>query len=75
MSIHHCEINSERIKGRISYYLYSTERLQNIAVTSLKHCNIAWWLRNVAESLLQDSNNVKMSAFCNIATKHSNIAM
>jgi len=50
------------------------ETLQNDFTEILQYC--MWWLRNVTELLLQNSNNVKMSAFCYIATKHSsNIAI
>jgi len=46
------------------------ETLQNNFIETLQYCMV------VAESLLQDSNNVRMSAFCYITTKYSsNIAM
>jgi len=42
-------------------YPHSTERLRkHCRMISLKRCNISWWLQNVAESLLQNSNNVNV---------------
>src|SRR5580765_1471322 len=51
----------------IRHIPYSTERLQEHCIDlTLKHCNIAWKLRNVSAMLLQACGNVEMSALRNI---------